>query len=485
MSDILAPSSELTRRGLLGLIAATVPVVASGASPMGERTLADFFVAGSDPGSSDCSVALMAAWRWSSETGGSIRISGRYRLEHTAHLTESGGHFIFDNATIDIIETRLSGVLSNGVQGAIGILCTGTNAKMQGHLALDGHGVPGQTAMAGIVFEGADFAEMGSLTVTNMAAGRTILWCRNAIFGDIDATDMRGTQAFGTGTAGSAEVIVGCSGCRFGNVTAVRNYKPVRYLSVAVPARGPRRDNVRCTFGTTSGTAAPGSSESILLAVRSAIECQFGDVSGAGFSQGVAFIAYKGDDGFTVRDNRVSKINVRDGHTSASVDAALVLDRQPGAPAIGRQTVGSLTARGGGYYGIFANDGEIVIVSAVIETAVRAVQLRNCRVAFGTIAISGRYVSAFGYGAGVRGTINRLVIEGNAAVPLSNGVQNLPGERTAGLRFETIVYRPSSTGWPLVLIFADTENSPDEVSVGTFEGRATKGTSYWQRTHPE
>ncbi|UVO52828.1 hypothetical protein [Sphingomonas sp. SUN039] len=466
---------------MLGIIAATLPGFASAATPTVERMLTSFFQTGNDPALSDCSEALMAAWRWSAETGGSVRIAGRYRLEQTAHLADSGGRFIFDNARIDVFEPRLSGKLSNGVTGAIGILCTGTSAKILGHLALHGRGVPGRTVMAGIVFDGADRAEVGKHTVANMAAGRMVLWCRDAAFGDVEATDMCGRQAFGTGTAGSAEVIVGCTDCRFGNVNSVRNYKPVRYLSVAVPAKGPRRDNVRCTFGTTSGTAAPGSPESIVLAVRSGVGCRFGDVTGSGFSQGVAFITYKGDEGFTVRDNQVSKINVQDGRTAASVDAALALDRETGAPAIGRQTIGSVTTRRGGYYGIFANDGEIVLGDATIENSVRAVQLRNCRVAFGTITVSGRYVSAFGYGTGVRGTIDRLVIEGGATVPLANGAQNLPGERTSGLRFKTIAYRRLSTGQPLALVFADTENSSTDVVVDRVEGAASKGTTYFRR----
>lgn len=480
MKHLPASDSELTRRGLLGLIAA-LPGFASAAAPIAERSLASFFQTGTDPAAGDCSEALMAAWRWSAENGSRVRIAGRYRLEQTAHLAESNGRFIFDNARIDIFEARLSGTLSNGVRGAIGILCTATGAKMLGHLTLHGRGAPGLTALAGIVFDGADGAEIGKHTVANMAAGRMVLWCRDAAFGDVEASDMRGRQAFGTGTAGSAEVIVGCTNCRFGNVNAVRNYKPVRYLSVAVPANGPRLDNVGCAFGTTSGTAAPGSAESIVLAVRSAVGCRFGNVTGSGFSQGVAFVTYKGDDGFNVRDNQVGKISVQDGRTAASVDAALALDREAGAPAIGRQTIGSLTARRGGYYGIFANDGEIVLGDATIENSVRAVQLRNCRVAFGTITVAGRYVSAFGYGTDVRGTIDRLVIDGGATVPSANGVQNLPGERTSGLRFKTIAYRRLSTGQPLALIFADTENRPDEVTVDRVEGAASKGTTYFRR----
>lgn len=411
----VSPAAALSARQA----AAAGPASLEPAAADTARPIDTFLPAGFARNRQDWTPVIEQAWKWSADNRTPVSIAGRLSLASTVRLEADNGHFVFDHARLTVTESSQLARISNGRQGPIGILVTAKNAKLLGDMSLIGLGVPKRTRLAGMVFDHAHGVEVGTYRCRNLAAGRFVFWCDGAKFGSVHAVNMHGRQTFeegGQGTAGSAEVVMGCQSSVFGDVVALENYKPCRYLSNSGPIEGKLIDNRDCSFGSTTGTASTDMAESSLLAVRSAVDCRFGDVTGIGGSSGLLIVSYDNDHGLNVDRNRFGWVHHDAPDTDASVDAVIALDRAANSPEIGSQWIAGVSGSGNGEFGLFMNSGRLVLGSAELNGFRTPLYVDNAELQCGDAVIRGKCSIVVKGKNNPRGRIESLQLPQGASV---------------------------------------------------------------------
>lgn len=458
---------EISRReliaGTLGSPLLIVPFACSGsaARQSDPRAFESFLGAGHGP-RDDCSRALVAAANWSAHNDAVVTFSGRYRIVDCPTIMSSA-IFHFDNAEFDVSEQGGLGIIANGARGRIGMLfqCA-EDVRLSGSLRLRGDGNAGSSRLAGLVFDHCQRARVSaSIHYENMAAGCIVMWCDDGHFGDMHALGMNGRQTFGSGSAGSALIVIGCRRTNFGKVVSSRNYKPVLYCSVAKDRRGRTIDNESCTFGHVTGTSASGSLESSLIAVRSARDCTFAGAAGMGFVCGYNIARYSSDGGFSVEGNRLGPLRGMFPSTGASVDAAIVQEAESPSVAIGSNFITSVEAECSGEFGIAVFSGELLCGRIEISGATRPVVVGNATLRADEIVISNQGLEALTVGQAGRLYSTCVDIRSGSLGGSRTGIRYNPAFGSGGpmlVHVDNVRYRHNGAGTNLTYILYDPDH---------------------------
>jgi hypothetical protein len=389
---------------------------------------------------------------------------------------DTGMHF--DNCVFLVGDTGADGTTTNASTGKMGFLFKeADHLRLTGAARLIGQGTVGTTTLAGMVFDTCDFANVqATFYYENMAAGRFVMWCDYGRFGDVLAYRMKGTQTFsGVGTAGTAEVVLGCLRSQFGRISSLENYKPVRYLSVALDGASATIDNQECSFGWVTGTPAVGSIECSLLAVRSAVNCYFDGCAGAGFSMGLYFVLYTGDT-WSIDGNTVGAVAGTYATTGASVDAAVVQDMDAGL-TMGHNHINQVHASCAGEFGIYVGCGELSIADAVITgSATRPVVGLNCTVSFGRLVTSGAGQESVAIGKSCNFNADLIDVRTGSTGAASGAVAYATayGAGSVGeICINTIKYRQNAIGTDYVYAYMDLVNGAEAARITNIDGEGS------------
>jgi hypothetical protein len=390
------------------------------------------------------------------------------------HTTASTGVH-FDGCKFLVGDTGANGTLTDGGTGKIGLLFqSADHIVVSGEAQFVGTGTVGSTTLAGMVFDSCDYVICSAeLYYENMAAGRFVLWCDYSLFGNITAYRMKGQQTFDVGTAGTAEVVVGCRHSVFGRITSKDNYKPIRYLSTAVDALGAKIDNQYCYFGFVTGTAASGSTESCLIAFRSAQHCYAEGGDGNGFSIGCYFVNYSTDTGWLIKNNVVGHIGGTFDATSSSGDAA-VSQVSVSGPTIGHNRVISVNATCSGEGAIICYNGALHIDYADITGSAQPVQVQEAALSFGGLVVSGQTSEAIVLYQGSSFSANSIDIQSGAvSAAVAGAIRYNTASGSGGLgtvRIGAIKYRQGSAANTYVNVIFDNVNGFESWLVGDIDG---------------
>ncbi len=432
------------------------------------------FLNGLDPLTTDCSAAVTEAAIWSAANNKTIAFTGRYLISNAATITTSGARFHFSNCRFDISDSGTSGTLTNGEVGKVGFLFKNAdNLQISGSARLIGLGVIGDgtgtvgTTLAGMAFDNCDYANItADLYFQTMAAGLYLSHCNFGMFGNITAYQMNGRQTFDTGTAGTALVVTSCYECTFGDTTSYANYKPVVYLSVD----GTGTDNENCRFGFILGHATTGSTESSLIALRSAINCSFAGCSGDGFSAGTIFLNYSGDENYRVDGNNIEVVRGNFPSTEASANCAVITQAGASVP-IGRNRIGSVDAVCAGEHGVIVTSGVLEFGSIRIDGSGRPIVVQNGELIGDTLVVKNQGLEPVTLGLGSYLSVRHIEILTGSIGGATIGIRyrtdfGTGGTGLLGCNVEHIFYRRNSTGMEIAFLIFDNVNGPNLYSIG-------------------
>lgn len=406
-----------------------------------------------------------------------------FRIDCGVHIANTG-KIEFDDTTFLINDSGPDTTLRDGVtKGKVGIYFDGcVGLDLSGTVSLIGQGVVGATRLCGVLFEKChQIRDRSVLYCENMAAGRFLMWCDYAVVGDMLAYRMKGFQTFDSplATAGSAEVVVGCQHSKFGGISSRENYKPILYLSPAYDENGTAYTNSGCFFGWVTGTAAPGSSESSLVSVRSAYGCHFDGASGTGFSLGFYFVKYASDAEFVVDQNSVESLKGDFVSTAASAEAALQTYVEAGASQIGSLYVGSIQAKCAAEFGILIQAGRVTIGSADIEGGQRPFYFTDCVVRIHSASCRGQVQQAVAIGDGADVAIGDLHIRSGAPTVVTGAVSYSASFGGSGgksnVSIQKIIYGRGGAANDYLYVFYDGSNSFETTQIGHVVGSGSSG----------
>lgn len=405
-----------------------------------------------------------------------------YKVNGVLSVTASNVGLHFDNATMLIGDTGTSGTLTNTSVGKIGFLFkNATNLRVTGAVRCIGQGTLGTTSLAGMVFDTcADVQVPCTMYFEKMAAGRMVAWCDRGVFGDVTAKDMNGKQTFQsppTNTAGTAEVVWGCRYTKFGQATGYDNFKPVRYLSLALTGGGVAIDNDMCTFGPTVGDTGTSPDQSSVLSIRSAKNCKFGSVHSDSMSAGLQFLQYSGDEAWTINGNIVDAVTGRFPSTGASVDSAITQETTS-ATAMGKNTVLAVSVTVAGEYGILCTAGELSIGHAEVSGGTRCIVAYNCNFNAGKLIVSGSNQEMVTYGQSCNFRVDLIDIRGGTIGGTTAGVRYNTAFGSGGYgttRIGVISYRFMATNVDLTYVLLDTTNGIEGLSIHHIQGTGSSG----------
>lgn len=435
----------------------------------------DFGVAG-DGRNSDNDSALQSAFDSLRPGDTLVFPPGSYAFGTTILLATPDISLIFEDCTFLIGDGGRPGRISNGALGPIGFLFQDAHRlNLRGAARLVGQGRRGATKLAGMVFDLCNRVNcLASFHFENMAFGRVAFWCDAGRFGAISARHMNGRQTFGSASAGSAQVVVGCKNCEFDTIDARDNHKPVLYLSVAPNARNQAISNEDCRFGAVTGTAASGSAESALAQIRSAKNCHIESLSGTGFVNAAIFQLYDTDAGHVNDGNVIGSITGTFPSTNASTDAAVQQFRTPGAPRIGINHIRSIDVRCAGEYGLFASAGELRVDRLSIKGGRRSIGLFDATLTANEIVLEGQVLEAILVGQSARLTAGRVDIRSGPSGGAGSAIRYNPSFGGSGgfgsVSIRTIRYNRNGVGSDVNDIVWDETNGPTAWDIHDIQG---------------
>ncbi|PWG02093.1 hypothetical protein [Sphingosinicella humi] len=426
---------------------------------------------------SDFTAALEAAVDWSSRTRGVVTFSGTHRLSQTV-IVKKPVRFRFLDALFEI-EGSPKAAISNGAVGPMGFLFQDVpDLQLSGKAYFSGVSTGSESELAGIVIDSCERVRSEAhFTFKQLAIGMFALWCDDGIFGDIDATMMKGRQPFGSnGTAGSALVLVGCRNSHFGRISSRSNYKPVLYCSVGYDRNNRAIDNEGCTVGPIHATAFPGSGESALIAVRSARNCEFSTATGQGFAFGYYIERYDTDEDFSVDGNLFGPLTGDFQDTGASADAAIIQSAQTAAVPVGSNHVQSVEVSCGGEFGIAILSGALSCDRIEVTGGDRPIVVANASLSAKSITVKGQRREAITTGGAAMLAVQVINIDSGSMSGAASALRYHPAfgnDVSASMRVGTIRYRHNGAGTPLQYIIYDPEHSQNHWSIGTIDGTPT------------
>lgn len=306
-------------------------------------------------------AAIQAAFNAVPQYGTLTFPVGRYKTNGAITLTTQNVSIVWDGCTFLIGDTGANGTLVSTATGKIGYLFKQSHyLQIIGSARFVGTGTPGTTSLLGVCFDTCDYVQaLGSMRFENMAIARTFWQCTNSVFGSASANQMWGLQPFENppvNNAGTVDNVIGCSYCVFGDIVAINQEKPGRYLSTGTGAP----DISNCQFGKTTVSGRTGSLTSIGIAIRSAVDCSFGDVICNNVHSGFEIFRYSTDSVWSV--NRVSVSSIKGVFSNiTSASAAFTVYAESTSVPVGDVTVGSIDAVCSGEFGTFITTGRVKI----------------------------------------------------------------------------------------------------------------------------
>jgi hypothetical protein len=324
-------------------------------------------------GVTDDTAAIQAAFNALTEHTAIVFDGNQYSINGVISLNTNNITIVFQGTTFLVGDTGTSGSFDAGtgtVTGKIGFLFDqADNLTLLGEVTMLGQGTVGVTSLAGMVFSQCDsLSAQALMRFDTMAAGRFVINCDQPVLGDAIGNNIDGLQTFEnppTNTAGSVEVLVGCQSGKSGDVISNLGDKPARYMSV-----GFGRNNEEMVCGSSSIISSGTSMLAHALALRSAVNCSFGQVSASnGAIAGLFIENYPGDTagGYTINDVYVESVVGVAGPTGASVDALVYAQTQDAA--IGHIHIGSVLGDVGGEFGIYVSGVDLSIGTCVLSGA--------------------------------------------------------------------------------------------------------------------
>ena len=436
-----------------------------------------------NPLTTDMTSAFQTAFDAAGDGQGVYVPPGDYLIDGVVSCTIDKTHVHFDGCYIEAEDDGTFGTLTNLASGPMVFLFKEADGiHVTGSVEIVGKGTATSSRLAGMVFdECQDVTANYTYYCDNMAAGRMVFWCDNSVFGDISATRMSGTQTFsGVGTAGTAEVVVGCVGSIFGAIRSELNYKPCRYLSVAANASSAYIDNERCIFGPITGSSEASSQEGSVLSIRSGVNCQHGPINGSGFRAVLLVNALSGDatNGNTIDNNQIESVDGESPGSAASLDGVIIQDAQSGE-SIGTTTIGQAICEADGEVAVYCNDGTLTIGTCIIKgDATRGLQLLNCNINFGQLIIQDVDKQPVQIGQGVHFScedFQQLVGYTTAQTAVITYDTSIGTGDFGSVRINRIYYNSNGVGTDYTYIILDQTHGPHEWDIGLVQGSGSGG----------
>jgi len=474
------PATLATTDQIIGLTATVIPDFTQSGTGAVTRTwqnkardiidVADFGSIGTANDKSVIQTAINAL-----TAGKTLRLHGTLNFNGVVTITTNNVGIWFDDCTINIGDTGTSATLTNSATGKVGFhFKQADQIFVGGRARLIGTGTVGSTTLAGMVFDECDHVICdAALYFENMAAGRFVQWCNHGHFGDITAYRMKGQQTFDVGTAGTAEVVVGCVDSTFGRIASRENYKPIRYLSTGPNGSGTYIDNAYCRFGFVTGTPASGSTESSLIAIRSGVDCYHEGAAGSGFCIGLNIVQYAADIGHhTVDRNTVSFIGGVFPSTGYAGDAAVSQITSSG-PTIGSNHVLSVVARCLGEGGVLLSSGSLRIGQAYVYGGTQPVAGLTGDLSIGKLTVGGSTQAAVTIYQGCNFDADFIDVITGSTGGVSGAVRydNSSGSGGVGsISINRVRYRHNSVGTDFLYAVMDLTNGFESWHISNIDG---------------
>jgi hypothetical protein len=404
-----------------------------------------------------------------------------YKTNGVIQITATDRRINFGSATFLVGDTGAAGTLTNAASGKIGFLFkNATNVVVTGSPKFIGQGTLGTTSLAGVVFDTCANAVVSAETYfENMAAGRMVFWCDNSSFGNIEGRNISGLQTFEsppTTAQGSLEVIVGCRKSIFGNLLCDGNVLPARYLSIGLNASSAAIDNQYCSFGNVSSIGSGNSATG--LAVRSAVNCNFGDVTGNTLIAAILLIIYSGNTSWSVDRNNFGNVSATLLNTAASEDAVVYSASTEPTKTIGTNYFGDVCCVGTGEYGIFVNSGTLSFNNVSLYEFGRPVFVHSSTIYINSLVVSGQNLEAITYGQGANVTINSVDILSGATSSTTACILYNSAIGTGGLgriNFGDVTYRYNAIGNDYLYVVMDLSNGFETTQIKNINGAGSGG----------
>lgn len=399
------------------------------------RSIASFMPLGFDRARDDASAVLAEAAAWSAKNRAPVIVDGDLTIAHPVVLEHQDSHLHFACARLKVRDDGSTLVTRYGRKIPMAFYVVADSVSLTGDCILMGQGVPGETALNGVYGEEVADLTLGRFTLSNMALGLHFMCCTRVNCGDLRAVGMWGLQEVNGNPvgAGSAQIISGCTDSVFGRLTALRNDKPARYLSVGKLGGKEPRNNRSNWFGQANVSGRPRSPWAQVTAVRSSTDSVF--VGGTG--QNVSFLLniqqYRTDESYLIDNNDFGNWSgwIVDPPAS-SVDAGVNIWVEKAAKPIGSNRIGTIAARmaemrvgllqrfGFRYpqnFGLWCNSGNWTIER--LETAGFAfgMHAEDCRLKIDEMRVVRPESGALRFGRGAFVDLARFTMIGDIAGP--------------------------------------------------------------------
>lgn len=404
-----------------------------------------------------------------------------YKTNGVIQVVNANRRINFGNATFLVGDTGTSGALTNASSGKIGFLFkNATNLTVIGSPRFIGQGTLGITSLAGVVFDTCTNAVVSAeMYFENMAAGCMIFWCDNSSFGNIEGKNISGLQTFEsppTTAQGSLEIIVGCKKSMFGNLLCDGNVLPARYLSIALNASSTAIDNQYCSFGNISAIGSGNSATG--LAVRSAVNCNFGNVTGNTLTAAILLIIYSGNTAWSIDENNFGSVSATLLNTAASDDAAIYSASTEATKTIGTNHFGNISCVGTGEYGVYAGSGTLSFNNVSLYGFGRPVFVYSSTIHMDSLIASGQNLEAVTYGQGANISISSIAVLSGAATSTTACILHNSAIGSGGLgriNLGDITYRKNGIGNDYLYVVMDLSNGFETTSINSIDGAGSSG----------
>jgi hypothetical protein len=402
---------------------------------------------------------------------------GSYKTNGVINVTTSDIGIDFGTATFLVGDTGANGTTTTGATGKIGFLFKqADNISIIGSPKFIGQGTAGVTSLAGLVFDDCDNVHApAEMYFENMAAGRFISRCTNSSFGTVTGKTLNGLQTFEsppTTTQGSLEVVIGCVNCIFDDLFCEGNILPARYFSIG--AASP--NNEFCKTGTTISITTGNTATA--LAIRSAVNCCFGDVSGSGLTAAILLAIYVGNTAWDIDKNTFGNITATLVNTGASEDAVVYSFSEEPTKTIGKNAFGNLVASGSGEFGLFVNSGVLSFGNIDLDGFKTPIRLRTSSFIANSAKITGQANEAIVYGQGANVSIQTVQILTGSTNIITGAIRFNSASGTGGIgiiSFGEIQYRYNAIGNDYLYIVFDLTNGFESTQINSINGGGSSG----------
>jgi hypothetical protein len=432
-------------------------------------------------GVTDDTAAIQAAINALPAYGELVFPSGTYKTNGVIQVTAANRRINFGTATFLVGDTGTSGTLTNSSSGKIGFLFkNASNLVVTGSPKFIGQGTLGTTSLAGLVFDTCTNANVSAdMYFENMASGRFILWCDDSSFGDIEGKNISGLQTFEsppTSPQGTLEDVIGCRRSKFGNLKCQTHVLPARYLSIGLTGAALAIDNEFCSFGTT--TSLGSGSSSTTLAMRSAVNCTFGDVTSSSVFYAVLVVIYSGNTQWNI--NKLTFGNVTGSILAGSTGYGVSVYSTEATKTIGSVQFGNINLTGptSSLYGVLVQSGDVYCSSIIASGFDRTLAINNCTFTCPSFTATGQNRQALLIGQSANCTFNSIRILTGAVTATNPAIQydSAIGSGGAGaMNLGHITYRHNATGnnylYPVMNLSAGFES----IHISNIDGAGSGG----------